>query len=393
MAGYTLWDPSSRESLFPFTYTRPVAECRTGILTIREKWELMLGTPVSHENFTAERDLSPAEVSRNARRSVNGALIPDEGILRAVRRLKPGERLLQGNTLLAIHVAEAGPHHPDSTVPYEDSVTLLERPWDLCRLNDQEIRRDFIRLTRGRRSEPADALTRVINPDQVFIEPGARISCAVLNAEEGPIYIGRSAVVMEGALIRGPFALGEAATVKMGARIYGATTIGPGSVAGGEIKNSILSGFSNKSHDGYLGDAVIGHWCNLGAGTSCSNLKNNLKPVRILDEYSGTYHEAGLKCGLIMGDFSRTAVNTTFHTGSLVGISTHVFTTAPPPVYLTSFLWAGDSGIREYQLEKAISDAAAWKKLKGVAFTEADRTALTRVFQQSSSYRKPFLQS
>lgn len=389
MAGFTLWDPPSRESLFPFTYTRPVSECRTGILTIREKWELLLGTPVSHAENTGDRDLFPGGIA--GRISINGSVIPDEGLVAAVSGLAPGESLYCAGTLV-------GHHHGDNAGPgarrsYDRPVTLVGRPWDLVRLNDQEIREDFRRLTRGRVSGAPDPASRLANPQQVFIEPGARLSCCILNAEDGPVYIGKDAVVMEGALIRGPFALGEGGIVKMGTRIYGATTIGPRSVAGGEIKNSILDAFSNKGHDGYLGDSLIGRWCNLGAGTSCSNLKNNLQPVRILDEATGAYHEVGLKCGLLMGDFSRTAVNTTFHTGSVVGVSTHVFTSAAPPSFLTSFLWAGDGGITEYELEKALTAADAWKKLKGAVLTQTERALLKRVFAQTSSYRKSFLNS
>lgn len=395
MAGYTLRDPSFRGSLFPFTYTRPVAACRTGILTIREKWERHLGEPVQAEDalYLPENLRVPPDF-RGGYRAINGALLPDENLLGALSDLKPHERLVHGDTLLAWHLASPNDDDRDSvTIPYAGTPTLVRHPWDFCRLNDQEIRKDFLLITRGRRSASPDELTRLINPSQVFIEPGATVTGAVLNASEGPVYIGKHAVVMEGALIRGPFALGEAATVKMGTRIYGATTLGPGSVAGGEIKNSILFGYANKGHDGYLGDAVIGEWCNLGAGTSCSNLKNNLTPVKIRDEQAGSYREAGLKCGLLMGDYSRTAVNTTFNTGSLVGVSTHVFGAALPPAYLTSFLWAGDQGIGEYRLEKALSDAAAWKALKGHDLTDQDKSILRHVFQQTSSYRKSFLHS
>jgi UDP-N-acetylglucosamine diphosphorylase/glucosamine-1-phosphate N-acetyltransferase len=389
MAGFTLWDPPSRESLFPFTYTRPVSECRTGILTIREKWELLLGTPVSHTENTGDGDAFPDGAPGQI--SLNGSVIPDEELVTAVRALAPGESLFYKDTLV-------GHHHGDDTASpvrrsYDGPVILMIRPWDLVHLNDREIREDFRRLTRGRVSGAPDPDSRILNPQQVFIEPGARLSCCVINAGDGPVYIGKNAVVMEGALIRGPFALGEGGVVKMGTRIYGATTVGPRSVAGGEIKNSILDAFSNKGHDGYLGDSLIGRWCNLGAGTSCSNLKNNLKPVRILDEATGAYLKVGLKCGLLMGDFSRTAVNTTFHTGSVVGVSTHVFTSAAPPTFLTSFLWAGDDGTTEYELEKALRDADAWKKLKGAVLTETERTLLKRVFAQTSSYRKSFLNS
>lgn len=389
MAAYTLWDPPLRTTLFPFTYTRPVAACRVGILTIREKWELLLRQAVEIEYglIALDHRIEEESTTKTDHTFINGAVIPDEPIRDAIGSLRPGDSLQQGMTVLARRSGGT-----EKVIPYDGDVVMPTHPWDLCRLNDHELRKDFALLTAGRRSAFSDTLTRLINPEAVFIEPGARVTAAILNASTGPIYIGKDAEVMEGALIRGPFALGAGATVKMGARIYGATTIGPYSVAGGEIKNSVLFGFTNKGHEGYLGDAVIGEWCNLGAGTSCSNLKNNLKPISVLEEHTGAYHSAGLKCGLLMGDYSRTAIHTSFTTGSLVGVSTHVFSDYPP-AYLSSFLWAGPSAIKEYRLEQALADAAAWKALKGAPFSKEDKAILTHAFHQTSSYRKSFLNS
>lgn len=394
MTGFILCDTPLRESLLPFTYIRPIADCRTGILTIREKWEYRLKQPVITEGAAYLRNaLSPQLPESETFYWINGALLPDDGIVEALLDLKPGEGLFSESIWLADHRTNRDNtvQSPLITRVYDKPVLLLRHPWDFCQLNDEQIRKDFLLITAGRTTIKPDPHTVLIQPDQVFIEAGARVQSATLNASTGPIYIGENAEIMEGAHIRGPFALGAGAVVKMGATIYGATTLGPGSVGGGEIKNSVFFGYSNKAHEGYLGDAVIGEWCNLGAGTTCSNLKNNLSPVMVWDEQGQASLPAGLKCGLLMGDFSRTGIQTTFNTGSLVGVSTHVFGAGMPPTYLSSFLWTGKDGSREYRLGKAISDARAWKGLKGALLSSREEAVLTDVFKQTSSYRKSIL--
>lgn len=383
---YILFDTPERDELYPFTHTRPVAEIRTGILTIREKWEKWLGTgPLS--SFTAEY-LQPKFPLQKAPPGcitilVNGHLLPSAGIVEAIAAMEPGQELYKNGRLLAKLISGDDFFAPSTLVrqEYEGEIRRVDRPWDIVHHNDAALRDDFALLTKGRQSAPVSATNQVVNPGQVFLEPGARVECSVLNASGGPIYVGKDAEIMEGNLVRGPFAMGEGAVLKMGSRIYGATTLGPRSVAGGEIKNSVFFAHSNKGHDGYLGDAVIGEWCNLGANTSCSNMKNNAREVRIWMEAKQEYWAAGAKCGVMMGDFSRCGINTMFNTGTVVGVSCNVFGGNFPPKYLPSFSWGGSGITDRYRLAEALRDADAWMRLKGSALSEADREILTRIFR------------
>lgn len=260
-------------------------------------------------------------------------------------------------------------------------VNRLKRPWDIFRLNDQALREDFTEITRTRTSQPIPSTVQTIDPHNIFVEEGAKLSHCTLNASTGPIYIGKYTEIMEGATIRGPFALCDGAVVKMGARIYGATTVGPYSVAGGEIKNTVIFGYSNKAHDGYLGDSVIGEWCNLGAGTSNSNVKNNAGEIKIWDDSASDYLASGLlKCGLIMGDYSRAAINTSFNTGTVVGVAANIFGEGLMPKFIPSFSW-GSEGER-YNLNSALEHIANWKKMKGHILTEQEKSTLKLIFEQ-----------
>ena len=241
------------------------------------------------------------------------------------------------------------------------------------------IKSDYTLLTKGKISHTYDSSVHVNNASQVFIEEGAQINFCSLNASAGPIYIGKNTTVMEGCLIRGPFAVCEGATLKMGAKIYGATTIGPYCIAGGEIKNSVLSGYSNKAHDGYLGDSVIGEWCNLGAGTSNSNLKNTAGNINTWNYYESKYTPSGNKCGVIMGDYSKTAINTSDNTGTVIGICCNVFGEGLTPKFIPDFTW----GLKEknrYEFEKAVKDMAVWKKLKNKTMTPYETQVLKHIF-------------
>jgi len=261
-------------------------------------------------------------------------------------------------------------------------VPRLTHPWHIFQLNAEALVDDYALLTSGRNSQPIPPSVQAIAPENIFIEEGAVLQYCVLNASAGPIYIGKGAEVMEGSLIRGPFALCEGATVKLGTKIYGATTIGPYSIAGGEIKNSVIFGYSNKGHDGYLGDAVIGEWCNLGAGTSNSNLKNNAREVQIWDIGSKRFVAAGTKCGLLMGDYSRSAINTSFNTGTVVGVCCNVFGEGLTPKYIPSFSWGFDNK-QKYQLDKALRDIASWKRFKGRELTGAEVQNIQSIFEKS----------
>lgn len=324
------------EQLYPFTVTRNAEDLRIGILTIREKWEMLaLHYP---QHFT-----HPV--------SVPAHIIPETGNF---------IRLLTG--------------------VIESSDQSFTQPWHLFQLNDAAIWQDFQLLTMNRQSAPVPESVTVIGPaDRLFIEPDARLYSCSINTSTGPVYIAAQSEIMEGSTIRGPFALGPASVVKMGTRIYGATTVGPFSVVGGELKNVLIMGYSNKGHDGYLGDSVIGEWCNLGAGTSNSNLKNNGAEVRVWSKTERAYRSTGTtKCGLLMGDYSRAAIGTLFSTGTMVGVCCNVFGANQPPRFIPDFSW----GSERYQLEKAIRDIQNWKRFKQQELQEAEINLLKRIYEQ-----------
>ncbi len=261
-------------------------------------------------------------------------------------------------------------------------INKLQHPWDIFLQNDKEIRDDFKVITNNRESMPIPHSVQTVNLHDIFIEPGAKLSHCIINASTGPVYIGKNTEIMEGALIRGPFALCEGSVVKMGTKIYGATTIGPYCVVGGEIKNSILFGYSNKAHDGYLGDSVIGEWCNLGAGTSNSNVKNTAAEIKIWNNSTKEFIKTGInKCGLFMGDYSRAAINISFNTGTMVGVCANVFGEGLSPKFIPSFSWGNDAG-RKYDFDRAIKDIVNWKKLKGHNITEKEKTQLRLIFDK-----------
>jgi UDP-N-acetylglucosamine diphosphorylase/glucosamine-1-phosphate N-acetyltransferase len=340
------------DDLLPFTATRHVIDIRIGILTLREKWQRLL-TP---HGITVITDDGDAKKSGTLVLPAN--VLPDRALVDSILRdWKKG-----GSTDLI-------------------NTRRIRYPWDIFLSNTAALVKDFDLVTAGRKSQPIPPSVQAIAPEAIFIEEGARLQHCILNASTGPIYIGRDAEIMEGSLIRGPFALCEGAVVKMGAKIYGATTVGPYSTVGGEIKNSVIFGYSNKGHDGYLGDSVIGEWCNLGAGTSNSNLKNNAGEVTIWHPASKKYISAGLKCGLLMGDYSRAAINTSFNTGTLVGVSCNVFGQGLSPRYIPDFAW-GQEGTTRYQWDLALRDIGNWKKLKKQTLTDKEILALKHIFEQ-----------
>lgn len=324
-------DDAVKAQLFPFTLTRAIVDLRVGILTIREKWLLQAGL--------GEVDL-PSH------------LLPSEELITSLQA---------GND------------------PLTRQYPCILYPWNIFQYNDREVRQDFILITRGRTSQPVPVSNSVISPGQIFLEPGAKVEFCTLNASTGPIYIGKNAEIMEGSLIRGPFALCEGGVVKMGSRIYGATTIGPFSVAGGEIKNSVIFGYSNKAHDGYLGDSVIGEWCNLGAGTSNSNLKNNAGDIRFTDRNTGLLVSAGMKCGLLMGDYSRSAINTSFNSGTMTGVCCNIFGEGLTPRFIPNFSW-GAGGLARYEFDRALQDIDKWKKLKNHSLVDEEVKKLQHIF-------------
>ncbi len=376
----TLFDQDDiRQNLLPFTYTRPVSDIRVGILTIAEKWQNH-GFDIS---FDTADYLNKKYPSGNNSIRVNGALCPTSQLVEAVNALKEGEKLVyQGLTC-----AEHG--HGENEIGFKGDCLFIEHTWDIFLNNGAQIRSDFDLLTEGRSSQSInDEHSIVYGKENLFIEEGARIKAAIINAEDGPVYIGKNARVHEGSLIKGPFALCEESHVNMGAKIKGDTTVGPYSKVGGEISNSVIFGYSNKGHDGFLGNSVIGEWCNLGADTNTSNLKNNYATVKLWNYGRGGFDNTGLQfCGLMMGDHAKCGINTMFNTGTLVGVGANVFGSGFPRNFVPSFSWGGAAGFSTFQPRKFYEVAEAVMKRRGKEFDEMEKEIIDHIFDSSTAYR------
>ena len=388
---YILFDGPSRNKLLPFTYTRPVADIRVGILTIREKWEKHLGftTSTVTEDYLTEK-FPMVELEENI--MINASYLPNKELVASVKGLRENQAIFKEDDVIAFFAKEDQEEIDFSDyqiIEFEYETLTIENTWDIFSKNDKAIQLDFDLLTDGRKSQPIPKSNNVINPENVFIEEGAKLEFTTLNASTGPIYIGKDSEIMEGSLIRGPFSLGEEAVVKLGGKIYGATTIGPGSRVGGEVKNSVLFENSNKGHEGYLGNSVIGEWCNLGADTNNSNLKNNYAEVRIWDYETEGFARTGLQfCGLMMGDHSKCGINTMFNTGTVVGVSANIFGAGFPRNFIPSFSWGGKSGITTYLTKKAFEVARVVMERRGEEFTDIDADILQHVFEETKKYRR-----
>jgi UDP-N-acetylglucosamine diphosphorylase/glucosamine-1-phosphate N-acetyltransferase len=377
------------ENLYPFTLTRQIQDIRVGVLTIREKWEKILGIK-SYDRWEddykdLDRSIRLDKIDNgNTYFMIHGNILPTSKLIKALKKIKDGEFIsVNGNAGVIFRfskkeIAEPNKIRVSKAITIRDDVKSLQFPWDIFQLNDYAIREDVKLLTEKRKSQKISKTNKVSKPENIFIEKGAVVENCFLNASEGPIYIGKNSLIMEGSAIRGPFACGEGAVVKMNSKIYGATTIGPYCTAGGEIKNSVLFAYSNKAHDGYLGDSVIGEWCNLGAGTTNSNLKNNASSVKVWTPKGEM--NAGRKCGVLMGDYSKTSINTSINTGTVMGVCTNIFEACLTPKYIPNFSWGCD-GLKRYELEKALIDIDNWKKLKGKSITENEKTILTYIFK------------
>jgi UDP-N-acetylglucosamine diphosphorylase/glucosamine-1-phosphate N-acetyltransferase len=370
-------EPIHWKNLLPLTFTRSIAECRIGILTIQEKWEKYLSEEAQirySEDYLANGDVSgELHIVSNA--------LPTASIAQEVKSLKKDQCLVFGDRVIAYRNALT----LSNRIECSESLKFIEYPWHFFLYNDEEIRKDYKLLTAGRTSATMSDTNRVIG-NEVFLEAGAKVSCAILNSETGPIYIASGAEIMEGSMIRGPFALGESAQVKMGAKIYGATTFGPGCKVGGEVTNCILFANSNKAHDGYIGNAVIGEWCNLGADTNSSNLKNNYSPVEIFNYTEGKAISTDqLFCGLIMGDHSKVGINTMFNTGTVVGVSANIVGSGFPSKHIPSFSWSINEKIRAFDIEKALETARVVFERRGKKMNEREERILRAVKEMSVS--------
>lgn len=392
-----LFDNEVRNRLLPFTYTRPVCELRLGLLRIREKWEHWMGMPVSYitQDYLAERYSLEFDTENFF---VNGSVLPSAQLVKLLQQMETGEAFLRGEELIAAKMT--GEQFEQlinddeiedlKGIDLEDTQYLkVNNLWDLPNLNKQAILDDFALLTKGRTSAPIAETNRVIGTENIFLEEGVSMDLATLNASGGPIYIGKDAVIMEGAILRGPIMIGEGAIVKMGAKIYEGTTIGPSAKAGGEIKNVLMLGNCNKSHDGYLGNSVIGEWCNLGAGTSASNLKNDYSEIKVWDYEKGRFTKTGQQfCGLFMGDFSKCAINTTFNTGTIVGICCNIFGSGFPRTFIPSFTYGGPQGFQTYRTDKAFDTIDRTLARREKSLSVSERLSILRVFEDTAKYRK-----
>ena len=390
---YILFDGSVRNSLLPFTYTRPVADIRIGILTIREKWEKYLSFTITTltEEYLEEK-YPMVEMEQNI--LLNASFIPTDVLVEQVKSLQENQAILKGDEIVAFYttdVQEEVDFDSYEIIQSEEDLLQIKNTWDIFSLNDKAIEADFKLLTEGRKSEPIPDTVNCINKSQIFLEEGVDISYAILNATKGPIYLGKDSIIMEGCMVRGPFSLGHDSVLKMGAKIYGATTIGPMSKVGGEVNNSVIFGYSSKGHEGYLGNAVIGEWCNLGADTNNSNLKNNYAEIRMWSYETEGFAKTGLQfCGLMMGDHSKCGINTMFNTGTVVGVSANIFGGNFPRNFIPSFAWGGSSGFSSFKMNKVNEVVTAVMKRKHLDYDEQDKKILEHIFGLTEKYRKNF---
>ena len=388
---YILYDGQYRNQLLPFTYTRPVADIRIGILTIREKWEKYLGltTTTLTEEYLEEK-YPMVEMENNI--MINASFLPTNKIVEQVKALKENEAIVKEDEILAFYTKdnqEEVDFDKYNLIDCVDNFIQIKNTWDIFSFNGLAIQADFDLITQDRTSEPIPENVQYINKKNIFIEKGAIVNFATLNASNGPIYIGKNSEIMEGVNIRAPFALCEGSTIKMGAKIYGDTTIGPQCKVGGEVSNSVFFGYANKGHDGFLGNSVIGEWCNLGADTNNSNLKNNYAEVKLWSYETERFAKTGLQfCGLMMGDHSKTGINTMFNTGTVVGVSANIFGSNFPRNFIPSFSWGGHTGFTTYQMRKVDEVATVVMKRRNLEYDEKEQKILTHIFEITSKYRK-----
>lgn len=375
-------------NLFPFTLTRQVQDIRVGALTIREKWEAWLNMP-SFDRFEDDyKDREKAfviekEIGNDIIYLIHGNVLPSRKLVKRVKRLNPGEFLsvrdpeslvycISKKQIVDAHRILAG-----KGVLLDEPVLEIKTPWDILRYNAEAMMQDIALLQTRRSFQRLPRGVQATGSKNIFIEKGAVVEPCFINAADGPVYISKGATIMAGTAIRGPVFIGEGATVKMNTSIYGATTIGPGCVVGGEVKNSVFFAYSNKAHDGYIGDSVIGEWCNLGAGTSNSNIKNNASPIVVYTP-SGPV-TVGSKCGVFLADYVRSAINTSLNTGTVVGVAANVFGAGLSPKFIPHFSWGSD-GIERYRFDKVLDDIAKWKALKGKELSDGERAILKHIY-------------
>lgn len=397
--GYILFDTDVRYQLLPFTHTRPVADIRCGILTLRERWEKLLAAETSTLTEDYLQEVYPIKTTDNDV-YINGSIIATEELVTAINNLKTGEKLVYNDTVVASNISGSIPvrgtissSNPEATnIPFEGDLISLNHVWDIFSLNGAIIKQDFNLLTKGKTSQPIPEGVLATGKENIFIEEGATVNVGcILNGNTGPIYIGKAAELLEGVMMRGPVAICDGAVVKMGAKIYADTTIGNGCKVGGENSNVVYFANSNKGHDGYLGNAVIGEWCNLGADTNCSNLKNNYDSIKIWDEHNNKSVQTGLTfCGLLMGDHSKCGINTMFNTGTVVGVSANIYGGDFLSKFIPSFAWGGSDGMTTYRLERAVETANRMMGRRKKTLSDAELKMYQHIFEQTTKQRELF---
>jgi len=397
MINIILFDDDMRDELLPITFTRPVGEIRIGILTIKEKWEKWMNAQVSFitQDYLSEK--YPINI-QDTNYVISGSVLPSHQLCRLINQLEFNEALLKNGDLIAAKLNASQFEHLIKNEDIEElegfeleetSFLKINHLTDIFKLNAQALESDFELLTKGRTSQPISSTNQVLNAENIFLEEGAEVEFAILNASDGPIYVGKNAKILEGAMVKNGLALGESAMVKMGAKMYGATTLGPHCKVGGEVKNSILMGYSSKGHEGYLGNSVIGEWCNLGADTNTSNLKNNYAEVKLWNYSQERFAKTGEQfCGLIMGDHSKCGINTMFNTGTVVGVFANIFGAGFPRNFIPSFSWGGASGFSSYKLEKVFETAQLVMQRRKIDLTDSDKNILTEINKLTRKHRR-----
>lgn len=403
---FQFFDDSQINHLFPLTLTRPSADLRVGILTIAEKWLHDFSIQDSNSFGFQTRDyLSKKFLSIHAKSTspeiityINGKVVPNEALNHQVRNLSTNQKLVKEGVLIAFRsqllnftefntLLEKDFSQFDS-VEFESNITVISRPFHIFKLNAQEIQADFERLTEGKTSQPLSPTNTKLGKYPVFLEEGAQVECSILNALDGPIYLGKNSEIMEGSVVRGPLALCEGSKLKLSTKVYGATTLGPYSNVGGEVNNIVIQGYSNKGHDGFLGNAVLGEWCNIGADSNCSNLKNTYDEVKVWNYATRRFDKSGMQfCGLIMGDHSKCGINTMFNTGTVVGVACNLFGAGFPRQFVPDFSWGGASGFVTHKLTAVDKTASLVLVRRGKEYNEMEQEIMHYLYQDTARER------
>ena len=375
-------DEQTWKNLLPLTFTRPVSEIRFGVLTIKEKWEKSHLAPAVSYCCVPYLSQKFKSLFTTDNVFINSAVCPNNELIQAIRALQLNQALFVNDSCIAYRADKMHTNFDGfKKQAFNGSVHFIKNVHDIFTGNDSAIKSDFELLTTGKKSEPLDKTVTVLgDPNLVFLEKGAKARACILNTQNGPIYLAADSEIMEGSVVRGPLALCEHSVLKMSAKIYGATTIGPHSKVGGEINNSVIFGYSNKAHDGFLGNSVIGEWCNLGADTNNSNLKNNYGDVKLYNYAAKKQVNTGLQfCGLIMGDYSKAGINTMFNTGTVVGVACNIYGGGFPPTHIPSFSWGGSEGFTKYELEKLFETSEKVFARRDLVFGQKEKEILSAI--------------